>query len=81
MRQRVITGILFALGIAAFIIPSLWYPDFTVAMAVIVGAVAVYELIKALRSGGFKPSCGLGLSANSYCTGYFHLDMGIWPDC
>ncbi len=59
MRQRVITGILFALGIAAFIIPSLWYPIFTVAMAVIVGAVAVYELIKALRSGGFKPSCGL----------------------
>ena len=59
MRQRVITGILFALGIAAFIIPSLWYPIFTVAMAVIVAAVAVYELIKALRSGGFKPSCGL----------------------
>ena len=74
-------NIVFALGIAAFIIPSLWYPIFTVAMAVIVGAVAVYELIKAFEKRRVQTVLRTDCQRNSYCTGYFHLDMGIWPDC
>lgn len=59
MRQRVITGVIFAIAVAAFMIPSIWFPAVTVLFAVIVGAVATFELIKALKHGGFRPATGL----------------------
>jgi len=65
MRQRIITGILFSLGVAAFFIPSLWLPLLICAMALIVGGFAIHELVNALRTGGFSPSLPLILAGSA----------------
>lgn len=59
MKQRVITGIIFALLFTAFFLPAYWFPITAVIMSVVVGAFVVYELIKALKHGGYKPSDSL----------------------
>ncbi|SCW26437.1 phosphatidate cytidylyltransferase [Ruminococcaceae bacterium YRB3002] len=59
MKQRVITGILFTVGIVAFILPSLWWPLITVIFACLVGGVSIYELNKAFRTGGMRPNLPL----------------------
>lgn len=59
MKQRVITGILFALGVFAFFIPSYWFPVFIVLFSILVGSFAIYEMYKALCAGNMKPSLPL----------------------
>ncbi len=56
MRQRVITGILFTLGVVAFYIPAYWLPVVALVFSVLVSGFVIYELIKALRDGTFSPS-------------------------
>ncbi len=56
MRQRVITGALFAVGVAAFVIPSYWVPFLMIVFAAVVGAVCFYEMIKAIGNGQSEPS-------------------------
>lgn len=56
MKQRVITGIIFTIVVAAFVIPSYWFPLLMVLFALIVGVVASVEMVKALRSGNMRPS-------------------------
>ena len=56
MRQRVITGILFTIGVLLFVVPSYWFPLFMVGFSLLVGAVSIYEMIKALNTGNIEPS-------------------------
>ena len=55
MRQRVITGVIFAIAVAGLYIPSLFLPDLILLLALPVGIIGTYELIMAFRAGGFKP--------------------------
>ena len=55
MRQRVITGTIFAIAIIGLYVPSFFVPDLILLLAVPVGVIGTYELIKAFRAGGFKP--------------------------
>ena len=59
MKQRTITGAIFALLFTAFFLPAYWFPISAVLMSLVVGAFVVYELIKALKSGGYSPSTPL----------------------
>ena len=56
MRQRVITGILFTLGVCAFYIPAYWLPVIALVFSLLVSGFVIFELIKALRDGTFSPS-------------------------
>ncbi len=56
MRQRIITGILFTLGVCAFFIPAYWVPAIALVFSILVSGFVMYELIKALRDGTFSPS-------------------------
>lgn len=76
MKQRTITGIIFAALFTAFFLPAFWFPITAVIMSVVVGSFVVYELIKALKNGKYEPStalivCGCAISllvlAASYC--------------
>ena len=76
MKQRVITGVIFAALFTAFFLPAFWFPITAVIMSVVVGSFVVYELIKALKNGKYEPStalivCGCAISllvlAASYC--------------
>ena len=55
MRQRVITGFIFAIAVIGLYVPSYFLPDLILLLALPVGIIATYELIKAFRAGGFKP--------------------------
>lgn len=55
MKQRVITGVIFSIVVAAFVIPAYFAPVCSLLLALIVGSVSGYEMIKALKAGGFKP--------------------------
>lgn len=54
MRQRVITGIVFTLGISLFIGPGLRWPWISTILLVFVSIMTVHELINAAESGGLK---------------------------
>jgi phosphatidate cytidylyltransferase len=57
MNQRIITGILFTLVIAAFVIPGYWYPVFPIALLLLAGFFSRGELDRALapRHLGLPP--------------------------
>lgn len=59
MRQRVITGILFTLGVLAFVIPSYWIPYVMIPFCLIVGGVSIHEMIKAYSAGNIGASKNL----------------------
>ena len=59
MRQRIITGIAFVIGVALFVLPSIKYPIFMLLFSIIVGAISFYEMNKALKSGGLTPTVPL----------------------
>ena len=59
MKQRTITGIIFAALFTAFFLPAFWFPITAVIMSVVVGSFVVYELIKALKNGKYDPSTSL----------------------
>ena len=50
MNQRIITGILFTLAIALFVIPGYWWPAVTLVLFILVTYVARIELSRALHS-------------------------------
>ena len=81
MKQRVITGIFFTIGVLAFIVPSLWYPLVSVAFAVIVGGVAIYELHKAFKEGKMHPNLPLmitgGVAATALAVTAYFTEMEI----
>ncbi|MCQ2528253.1 MAG: phosphatidate cytidylyltransferase [Saccharofermentans sp.] len=62
MRQRVITGILFTIGVLAFVVPSLWIPYMMIPFCLIVGGVSIYEMIKAYKAGDIGASKNLIIS-------------------
>ena len=62
MKQRLITGFIFAILFTAFFLPAFWFPITAVVMSVIVGGFVIYELIKALKHGGYDPSTALIVS-------------------
>lgn len=59
MKQRTITAVIFAALFTAFFLPAYWFPITAVLMSLIVGSVVIYELIKALKHGGYDPSTSL----------------------
>ncbi|MCR4689169.1 MAG: phosphatidate cytidylyltransferase [Saccharofermentans sp.] len=81
MRQRIITGVLFTLGVAAFVVPSLWFPLIICAMALIVGGVVVHELIKATRTGNYSPSAGLILTGFVFSFVLFAISYALKLSC
>ncbi|MCQ2503811.1 MAG: phosphatidate cytidylyltransferase [Saccharofermentans sp.] len=56
MRQRVLTGIAFVVGVAVFVLPSIVFPIFMLLFSILVGAVSFYEMTKALKAGGHIPT-------------------------
>jgi phosphatidate cytidylyltransferase len=56
MRQRVLTGIAFFLGVALFVLPSIKWPIFMLIFSIIVGAISFFEMTKALKSGNLTPT-------------------------
>ena len=62
MKQRTITAIIFALLFTAFFLPAYWFPITAVLMSLVVGSFVIYELIKALKHGGYDPSTALIVS-------------------
>ncbi|HAL74482.1 MAG TPA: hypothetical protein DCM45_05240, partial [Clostridiales bacterium] len=56
MKQRVITGILFALGIAVFIVPGYWFAWPPIALFTGVAFLASRELVQAVRQRGLRPN-------------------------
>lgn len=56
MRQRIITGIVFTVAVLAFVIPSFWFSPLMLVFSIIVGSIAMFELIRALKTGGFEPN-------------------------
>ncbi|MBO4681834.1 MAG: phosphatidate cytidylyltransferase [Clostridiales bacterium] len=62
MKQRTITGVIFALLFTAFFLPAYWFPITAVLMSLVVGSFVIYELIKALKHGGYDPSTSLIVS-------------------
>jgi len=76
MKQRTITGVIFALLFTAFFLPAYWFPITAVLMSLVVGSFVIYELIKALKYGGYDPSTalivsGCALSVLVLTGGYF----------
>ena len=59
MRQRIITGIIFTLGVVAFVIPSFWFSPLMLVFSLIVGSVSSYELVNAFKTGGYSPNAFL----------------------
>ena len=62
MKQRTITGIIFAILFTAFFLPAYRFPITAVLMSLIVGSFVVFELIKAFKHGGYDPSTPLIVS-------------------
>lgn len=76
MRQRVITGILFTIGVLLFVVPAYWVKEIIMLFALIVGGASIYEMIKALKAGKMNPSSSLMitggvLSVILMCIAYF----------
>lgn len=76
MKQRTITAVVFAALFTAFFLPAFWFPITAILMSVVVGAFVIYELIKAYKHGGYKPStqliiAGCVLTALTLIGGYF----------
>lgn len=59
MQQRIITGILFTIGVLLFVIPSYWVPEIIAIFAIIVGGVSFFEMNRALKAGKMDPSTPL----------------------
>ena len=59
MKQRVITGIIFTIGVVLFVVPSLYWPLISVLFAIIVGAFALHELHQAFKAGDMHPNVPL----------------------
>ena len=82
MKQRVITGFFFTLGVLAFVVPAYWFPLIMTLFAVIVGGVAFYEMIKALKAGDMEPSVPLMVSGGVLSIVLFALsylmDISLW---
>lgn len=55
MKQRVITGIFFVLGIAVFIVPGYWAAWPPIILFTLVALLASRELVHALRQRGLRP--------------------------
>lgn len=56
MKQRIVTGILFTLGVALFVVPGFWLPWLPVVLFAAVAVLSSRELVGALRARGLKPS-------------------------
>ncbi len=56
MRQRIITGIVFTLGVALFVVPGYWHPLPPLILFTAVALQAAWELVNALRRRGMRPS-------------------------
>lgn len=55
MRQRIITGLIFALVVAIFVIPGLRYPVIPLIFMLLVGCVSLRELGQAFSSTSLRP--------------------------
>ena len=81
MKQRVITGILFTIGVLLFIIPSFWIPFISVVFACIVGGVVIYELYNAFKKGGMSPNLPIMIIGGAFapvhviCSYFGKLDV------
>jgi len=81
MKQRVITGILFTIGVLFFIIPSFWIPFISVVFACIVGGVVIYELYNAFKKGGMSPNLPIMIIGGTFapvhviCSYFGKLDV------
>jgi phosphatidate cytidylyltransferase len=64
VKQRIITGILFTLAIALFVIPGYWFSLPLIILFAAVALLASREILQALRNKGLKPN-GVLASAGS----------------
>lgn len=55
MKQRIITGAVFALVVAIFIIPGYWYPALPLLLLLLVGWFSMRELTGAFSRSGLRP--------------------------
>ena len=56
MKQRLITGILFSLGVAILLVPGMYFKWFNLIFLTIIGIMAAYEMTGALKKKGLKLS-------------------------
>jgi phosphatidate cytidylyltransferase len=61
VRQRIVTGILFTLAVALFVIPGFWIPLVPIPLFVAAALATALELVGALRHKGIRPSLPLAL--------------------
>lgn len=82
MKQRVITGFFFTLGVLAFAVPAYWFPLIMALFAVIVGSVSYHEMILALKAGDMEPSVPLMVTGGVMSIGLFAvaylMDISLW---
>lgn len=82
MKQRIITGIFFTIGVLLFVVPSLWWPLIIVLFALLVGGFAILELYSAFKAGGNRPSLALmifgGIVAPTIAVLAYFVKMGIF---
>lgn len=66
MKQRIITGVLFALAVAAFIIPGYWFWWPPLLFFSIVAVLVSYEIVTAFRQCGRRPCLPVTLAGSLF---------------
>lgn len=56
MKQRIITGVLFTLGVALFVVPGFWFAWLPIVLFTAVAILSSRELVNALMNRGLKPN-------------------------
>lgn len=80
MKQRVITGVIFTIVVAAFVIPAYFVPIMALLFALIVGVVSGSEMYKALKAGGYKPLASLIVAGGVFALGAIGLTFVMKED-
>ena len=64
MKQRIITGVLFTLGVALFVVPGFWLAWLPILLFTAVAVLSARELVNALRNRGMKPNRPLAVAGS-----------------
>lgn len=64
MKQRIITGVLFTLGVALFVVPGFWFTWLPVLLFTAVAILSSREIVNALMHRGLKPNRPLAVAGS-----------------